>query len=95
MYAMEAFIGIASGLNILGNPSQFKSEFEAAKNRGGVLPFGRAMIAGISNSLSKVVGAIGSGFSELTFDKEFMRSRFMDKTDKADSLASGLLMGLL
>ena len=63
MYAMEAFVGIASGLNILGNPSQFKSEFEAARNRGGVFPFCRAIVAGISNSISKIIGTIGSGFS--------------------------------
>lgn len=25
MYAMESFVGIASGLNILGNPAQFMS----------------------------------------------------------------------
>lgn len=25
MYTMEAFVGVASGLNILGNPSQFVS----------------------------------------------------------------------
>jgi hypothetical protein len=25
MYTMESFVGIASGLNILGNPSQFAS----------------------------------------------------------------------
>jgi hypothetical protein len=63
MYAMESFVGIASGLNILGNPAQFMSEFEAGRNRGGVLPFCRSIVAGISNSLSKIIGTIGSGFS--------------------------------
>ena len=63
MYAIQSLVGIASGLNILGNPAQFKSEFRAARNRGGVFPFCRAIFAGISNSISKIVGTIGSGFS--------------------------------
>ena len=75
MYTLEAFVGVASGLNILGNPSQFMSEFEAGRNRGGVIPVIASMVAGISNSLSKIIGTIGSGFSELTFDREFIRNR--------------------
>ena len=50
-------------MNILGNPAQFANEFEAGRNRGGVLPFFGSIVAGTSNSLSKIIGTIGSGMS--------------------------------
>ena len=83
MYTMEAFVGVASGLNILGNPAQFSSQFQAGRNRGGVIPVMGSMVAGISNSLSKIIGTIGNGFSELTFDRQFIRNRIHDRNTRA------------
>ena len=94
MYTMESFVGIASGLNILGNPSQFASEFEAGRNKGGLVPFFGSIVAGTSNSLSKIIGTIGSGVSELTFDREFMKHRIDNKNIKAESFGMGLKIGL-
>ena len=94
MYTMESFVGIASGLNILRNPSQFASEFEAGRNKGGLVPFFGSIVAGTSNSLSKIIGTIGSGVSELTFDREFMKHRIDNKNIKAESFGMGLKIGL-
>ncbi len=76
-------MGVASGLNILGNPSQFANEFEAGRNVGGLYPFFRSIVAGTSNSVSKIIGTIGSGVGELTFDREFMKERIDNKNIKA------------
>lgn len=52
------------------------------------------MVAGISNSISKIIGTIGSGFSELTFDREFIRNRIKDKNTRAESFGMGLKIGM-
>lgn len=39
------------------------------------MPFFRSLVAGTSNSVSKIIGTIGSSVSELTFDREFMKQR--------------------
>jgi hypothetical protein len=48
-----------------------------------VVPFFRSIVAGTSNSISKIIGTIGSGVSELTFDREFMKHRIDNKNIKA------------
>lgn len=58
------------------------------------MPFFGSIVAGTSNSLSKIIGTIGSGMSELTFDREFMKHRIDNKNIKAESFGMGLKIGL-
>lgn len=69
MYTMESILGVASGMNLIGNPKQFANEYEAGRNKGGFFAFFGGIIAGTTNSVSKIIGSIGNGVSELTFDR--------------------------
>ena len=67
MYVNSATRGLLGGLNIIGNPSQFVNEYRAGKSKGFFGLIG-GVVAGTSNSLSKVIGVAGSGLCELSFD---------------------------
>ena len=59
-----------------------------------MFPFCRAIVAGVSNSVSKIIGSVGNGMSELTFDKEFNNNRIRNRNIKIDGLKMGVNIGL-
>lgn len=44
--------------------------------------------------MSKIIGTIGSGISELTFDREFMKHRIDNKNIKPENFMMGLKLGM-
>lgn len=92
---MESIAGIALGMNIIGNPKQFAGELQAGKNRGGVFAFLGGIVAATSNSLSKMIGTVGNGISQLTFDHKYQLDRVEAKEIKAESFLMGLKLGAM
>ena len=46
--------------------------------------------AGVLNSVSKITGAVGTGISGLSFDKEYMAKREKKKMNKPKNLIDGV-----
>jgi len=45
-----------------------------------------SIISGTSNSLSQIIGTLGSGIGYLTFDKEFIEQSVIARKTKAHSI---------
>lgn len=87
-------MGVTAGLNLLGSPTHLVAELQEGLHRG-FFPFFRALLAGLTNSLSKIIGTVGTAITQLTFDEELRIARIKSKNARPESLGMGLKMGLV
>lgn len=75
-YVMDIIVGCLGGLNLIGNPKQFMEEIEAGTSRGKpIIGFVGGVLAGTTNSMSKILSTVSNSVSQLSMDNEYHRQR--------------------
>ena len=73
---MDIIVGCLGGLNLIGNPKQFMEEIEAGTSRGKpIIGFVGGVLAGTTNSMSKILSTVSNSVSQLSMDNEYHRQR--------------------